>query len=66
MTTEKDILAAALDIRRGMRQFIEVPAADRPAVAAMLSTLSDAKMQELLGSRAARTGFGSTERSRVG
>lgn len=59
-------LDIAIDVRRGFVRFIDVPAVDRPAVAAALSRLTEARMQELLGTRAGRTGTGTAHHSRVG
>lgn len=65
MPTDQEILNAALDVRRGFKRFVDVPAADRPAVAQCMSKLSDARVQELLGTRAPRTGYGVSHHSRV-
>lgn len=59
-------LATAINVRRGFMRFIDVPAAERPAVAAALSRLTDAKLQELLGTRASHQGTGIAQHSRVG
>lgn len=63
-TAENQILGTAIDIRRGFKRFVDVPVADRPAVAAELRKLSDAKLQEMLGTRARGGGHGETEYSR--
>ena len=66
-TGEEDrrLLALALDVRRGLIPFVDVLAADRPKVAALLPRLSDAKIQELLGTRASHGGSGIAQHSRV-
>ena len=61
-----EILATACDVRLGIVKFIDVPANDRPAVVRALSGLSDARMQELLGTRKRYGGFGVAQRSHVG
>lgn len=64
--TDQEALAVAIDVRRGFKRFIDVPALNRPAVALALSRLSDAKLQELLGTRATNCGYGVAHHSRVG
>jgi hypothetical protein len=64
-TETQRLLMLALDVRRGIIPFVDVVAADRPKVAALLPRLSDAKIQELLGTRTTHGGAGVAHLSRV-
>jgi hypothetical protein len=64
--SDREALALAIDIRRGFKRFTEVPVADRPHVARILSRLTDAKLQEMLGAREMHGGHGIASHSRVG
>jgi len=64
-STRTRLLNLALDVRQSLIQFVDVPAIDRPAVAALLARLTDANLQELRGTRATHGGSGIAHHSRV-